>query len=61
MSRRSPVTRSPPCSGPARPDATAARAGPGAAAGGQKIQAIKLHRELTNVDLKTAKNVIDSL
>jgi hypothetical protein len=28
---------------------------------GKKIQAIKLYRELTNVDLKTAKNVIDHL
>ena len=28
---------------------------------GKKIQAIKLYRELTNLDLKTAKSVIDSL
>ena len=28
---------------------------------GKKIQAIKLYRELANVDLKTAKYVIDSL
>jgi len=28
---------------------------------GKKIQAIKLYRELTNLDLKTAKDVIDSL
>jgi hypothetical protein len=28
---------------------------------GKKIQAIKLYRELTNLDLKTAKGVIDSL
>ena len=28
---------------------------------GKKIQAIKLYRELTNVDLKTAKDVIDRL
>ena len=28
---------------------------------GKKIQAIKLHRELTNLDLKTAKDAIDSL
>jgi hypothetical protein len=28
---------------------------------GKKIQAIKLYREQTNVDLKTAKNVIDHL
>ena len=28
---------------------------------GKKIHAIKLDRELTNVDPKTAKNVIDSL
>ena len=28
---------------------------------GKKIQAIKLYRELTNVDLKTAKDVIDHL
>jgi len=28
---------------------------------GKKIQAIKLYREQTNVDLRTAKNVIDHL
>jgi hypothetical protein len=28
---------------------------------GKKIQAIKLYREMTNLDLKTAKNVIDHL
>ena len=28
---------------------------------GKKIQAIKLYRELTNTDLKTAKRVIESL
>jgi hypothetical protein len=28
---------------------------------GKKIQAIKLYRELTNLDLKTAKDVIDHL
>ena len=28
---------------------------------GKKIQAIKLYRELANVDLKTAKDVIDSI
>jgi len=28
---------------------------------GKKIQAIKLYRELTNADLRTAKNVIDGL
>jgi ribosomal protein L7/L12 len=28
---------------------------------GKKIQAIKLRRELTNLDLKTAKDAIDSL
>ena len=28
---------------------------------GKKIQAIKLYRELTNLDLKTAKGVIDGL
>jgi ribosomal protein L7/L12 len=28
---------------------------------GKKIQAIKLYRELTNLDLKTAKRVIDHL
>ena len=28
---------------------------------GKKIQAIKLYRELTDADLKTAKNVIDGL
>jgi hypothetical protein len=33
----------------------------GALGSGKKIQAIKLYRELTDADLKTAKNVIDGL
>ena len=73
--RHCPATASPPCSAPpvadpARPPASAP-ADPRAAAitpevidlvrRGRKIHAIKLYRELTNLDLKTAKRVIDHL
>jgi hypothetical protein len=61
-----PGPNAPPVGAPAQPylDPRAGEVPPDVvmlARSGKKIQAIKRYRELTNADLKTAKNVVDRL